>query len=330
MIWMSWRQQRRELLIFSAVFVVIAAYFLIHGRELYAAYYHVTAGVSVALCRQQDQQMQQLSPLCNALIDGFFEKYNKDPLAAFGVLMMLPLAGMFLGAPLVASELEHGTFRLAWTQGVTRTRWLLTKLSMWTGIALLAAAAFSALLRWYIGPFGLMRISMSGPEFAFGGVVALAYMAFALALGIAAGALLRRTIPAMFATLVGFASVEGALMLWARPRYLPPLTETWDPSLINGPTKLTPNAWLLFMGYVDHAGRRVDGNMVQGTCSSAGGYDFTPGSPFTTCMHTHGWLDMAVWQPAERFGLFQGIESAILLALTLALLGVAFWRLRAN
>lgn len=47
-------------------------------------------------------------------------------------------------------------------------------------------------------------------------------------------------------------------------------------------------------------------------------------------MHAHGWLYMAVWQPAERFGLFQGIESGILLALTLALLGLAFWRLRAS
>jgi ABC-type multidrug transport system ATPase subunit len=31
------------------------------------------------------------------------------------------LIGMFWGAPLVARELETGTFRLAWTQSVTRT-----------------------------------------------------------------------------------------------------------------------------------------------------------------------------------------------------------------
>lgn len=329
MIWMAWRQHRRELLIFALVFAFIAAYFIIRGRELYAAYYHVTDGVSVALCRQQEQAPQS-SPLCEMLIQRFFDRYGHDPLGAFGILLTLPLAGMFLGAPLVASEMESGTFKLAWTQGVTRTRWLLTNVGAQLGIALLAAAAFSALAQWYIGPFGLVRISMNGPEFSLGGAVTLAYMAFALALGIAAGALLRRTIPAMFATLVGYGAVEAALVLWARQRYLPPLTETWDPSLINGPTRLTPNAWLIFMGYVDKSGRQLNFDTVNGTCNYNGSDPFSPGSPFTTCMHAHGWLYMAVWQPAERFGLFQGIESAILLALTLALLGLAFWRLRAS
>ena len=45
-----------------------------------------------------------------------------------GYLILLPaLVGMFVGAPLLARELEHGTHRLAWTQSVTRRRWLLSK-----------------------------------------------------------------------------------------------------------------------------------------------------------------------------------------------------------
>ena len=38
--------------------------------------------------------------------------------------------GVFWGAPLVARELETGTFRLAWTQSVTRTRWFAIKLTV--------------------------------------------------------------------------------------------------------------------------------------------------------------------------------------------------------
>jgi hypothetical protein len=38
------------------------------------------------------------------------------------------------GAPLVARELEAGTFRLTWNQSITRTRWLAVKLTL-TGAA---------------------------------------------------------------------------------------------------------------------------------------------------------------------------------------------------
>jgi ABC-type transport system involved in multi-copper enzyme maturation permease subunit len=48
-----------------------------------------------------------------------------------GVLVVAvpAVVGMFCGAPLVARELEEGTFRLAWTQSVTRTRWLTLRLA---------------------------------------------------------------------------------------------------------------------------------------------------------------------------------------------------------
>ena len=47
------------------------------------------------------------------------------------VLVALPaLVGAFWGAPLVARELESGTYRLAWAQSVTRTRWLAVKLAV--------------------------------------------------------------------------------------------------------------------------------------------------------------------------------------------------------
>jgi len=39
----------------------------------------------------------------------------------FLVLAVPLLIGMFWGAPLISREFEAGTFRLAWTQGVTRS-----------------------------------------------------------------------------------------------------------------------------------------------------------------------------------------------------------------
>jgi hypothetical protein len=56
--------------------------------------------------------------------------------------MGIPLLfGVFWGAPLLAREFEDGTHNLAWTQGVTRRRWLSRNL-MW---ALAAASAFRSL-----------------------------------------------------------------------------------------------------------------------------------------------------------------------------------------
>ena len=53
------------------------------------------------------------------------------------------LIGIFWGAPLVARELEAGTFRLAWTQSVTRTRWLAVKIAV-VGLAACSPRASSA------------------------------------------------------------------------------------------------------------------------------------------------------------------------------------------
>ena len=64
----------------------------------------------------------------------------------FIVILAPALIGLFFGAPLIARELETGTFRLAWTQSVTRRRWLAVKL----GLVGLAAMAIGGLLTWMV------------------------------------------------------------------------------------------------------------------------------------------------------------------------------------
>ncbi len=84
-------------------------------------------------------------------------QFRTQALVALGVLDVAALAvpgliGMFWGAPLIAREFETGTFRLAWTQGVTRTRWLAAKLSV-AGLAAIAASElFSLMLNWWASP----------------------------------------------------------------------------------------------------------------------------------------------------------------------------------
>ena len=326
MIWLTWRQHRRELLIVGVVFAALVIYLVWTGHAMYSAYTQTTGGMSVASCELH--RGEPMSDLCNALIGDFYSFYNNNMLA-FGALVLLPpLAGVFLGAPLVARELEGGTYRLVWTQSVTRRRWLLTKVAAMLGVALLASAAIIPLVYWWRGPFSIDDAGINGPVYGVEGIVPLAYMTFALALGIAAGTLLRRTVAAMFATLAVYAGVTLGIVLYLRQYLLPPLTATWNPYTSSGPTPTSNQDWMLYSGYLDAAGKQIDSATVYSACAPNGNVDLTVGSAFNACVHAHGWLSTMTWQPASRFWAFQGVESGLLVALAVALLALALWWVR--
>ena len=68
------------------------------------------------------------------------------------------------------------------------------------------------------------------------GIVPLGYAAFAFALGVSAGLVLHRTVPAMVATLIAFGSVRLVVTNWVRPYLLAPLR------LVAGLKAPTPNS----------------------------------------------------------------------------------------
>ena len=131
------------------------------------------------------------------------------------------LVGLFWGAPLVAREFETGTFRLAWTQ-TTRTRWIAIKLAAigLAGIAL--TGILSLIVTWWSSPLDAAAMTPYS-SFDVRNLAPLGYAAFAFAIGVTAGLLIRKTVPAMAATLVVFAPIRLAVALWARPRLLSPL-----------------------------------------------------------------------------------------------------------
>src|SRR4029079_11081457 len=120
--------------------------------------------------------------------------------AATVVIAVAPvIIGVFWGAPLVARELESGTHRLAWTQSVTRTRWLAVKL----GVTALAAATAVGLLTlavtWWSQPLdgalssahGSLPARVTPVSFAMRGIVPVGYAVFAVVLGATLGAVFR-------------------------------------------------------------------------------------------------------------------------------------------
>jgi ABC-type transport system involved in multi-copper enzyme maturation permease subunit len=328
MIWLTWRQHRREALVFAALLAAFAIYLIVLGRAMYYDYYHLTNGTSVASCFQR----QDYNELCGNIYNAFIGKYSVITQPALIWFLILPLLlGMFIGAPLVARELETGTFRLIWTQSVTRLRWLLTKVSLLVVALALAFAAFIPLLFWWKGPvvIGGESDMIGGQYYPVMGILPLAYTLFALALGLAAGALLRRVVPAILVTLGVYSGVALAIWNWGRQNWLPPRSVTWNPYVSNGPTNFKNSDWILFQGYVNQAGQRVSFGDAAAACATPGGnITLDVGSPFNACVQSHGWLSTIVWQPADRFWAFQGIESGVLVALALALVALTIWLVR--
>ncbi len=156
------------------------------------------------------------------------------------------LLGMFLGAPLLPREFASGTHQLMWTQGVTRRRWLGVTIAWAMLSAALWAGVIAAVVTWWRIPENALGIAgnrfMPG-NFDMQGIVPVAYALFAVALGIAAGATMRRLVPAMATTFLLFVTVRFAVGTWLRPHFVAPLTQV-EP--LGGPgMNVTSGAWLL-------------------------------------------------------------------------------------
>jgi hypothetical protein len=227
------------------------------------------------------------------------------------------LVAMLVGAPLVARELEGGTHRLVWTQGVTRLRWLAVKLALVIAGCLLAEGVMIALLMWWGAPFSRLGNNFAPTTFDLEGAAPLAYMTFALTVAIASGTLLRRTLPAMALTIALFMGARLSVDTWVRPYYQAPITRTF--ALVSSES-LDRQDWVIDSGYVDSQGRWVDFSALVNAC------DPENKLTFFQCAQDHGFQKQVVYQPANRLATFQAIETALYIAMTAGLLGLTvFW-----
>src|SRR3984893_13257956 len=206
MTWLFWRQHRIQFYIGAALLAAFAVLIVIAGtqaaNQFHAAQATCAAGHS---CRHLGGRFTG-SAVVGCLVS-----------ATLGAPLVV---GLFWGAPLVAAEVEAGTTQFAWMQSVTRRHWLAVKV----GWMLLAAAVWggviSALVTWWEGPNNALQLNAFDPgRFDIMGLVPVAYSLFAVALGVAAGALLRRVLPAIAVTLAGFIAVRALVALLLRPHH---------------------------------------------------------------------------------------------------------------
>jgi hypothetical protein len=317
MLWLTWRQHRAEVLGGLVLLAALAVVLLVTGLPMHAAY----TDQGVAACVTGGGRAAG----CDLLLEQFSRRYvGLGDLVT--LLTVLPaLAGVFIGAPLLGRELEHGTWRLAWAQGVTRTRWLAVKLALLTAAVTVLAVVFTAVFTWWRGPLDGIQGRFDGAAYNFEGAVPTAWALFAFTLGTLAGILARRTIPAMALTFFGYWVVWLPLVLVGRPRFLAPLVRTFDPDAAKataGPGALGAGRdWILDSGLIDRAGHRLTLAQESAVLRAARDADVGVGA----YLQQQGIRSLEVYQPGDRFWTFQLIEAGLLVALAAALLATAVW-----
>ena len=305
--WPAWRQHRPLVRAAPALLAVSCA-LLLWQHAIIAHDYAVlrASGCTdpAALGRQR----------CRPAVD-YVSDHAGDFISSFQpALAALPLLiGMFVGAPLLAQEYERGTVRLAWTQSLSRTRWLAARLAVPLVLVLVGSTVLTLLAHWvYWGsqdtPGLLFDPPFQGLTYPVIGPTAVATALFALALGTALGLLLRRTLVA--AGLTGLLTVlaEAGLRL-LRPHVWPAVYAV-QPNTF-GSFQQPTNALLVSSGVVLPDGTKVP----QGDCGSN-----------RACQA--GKTLYGYYQPVSHLWPIELVESGILLAAALALFALVLHRVR--
>jgi hypothetical protein len=158
------------------------------------------------------------------------------------------------------------------------------------------------------------------------GVVPIGYTLFAVALGIFAGTIWHTVLPAMAATLVGFLGIRIALPTLTRPRYLPARVLTFPVQGATAQPNMTLGDWVVSAAVRDASGKVVQANAEVACPPGAGGLGGGPcGARLGLGPGSYNWV---LYQPADRFWAFQGVETGIFVALALLLLYLAIRRIR--
>ena len=166
------------------------------------------------------------------------------------------------------------------------------------------------------------------------GLIPIASTVMAVAIGVLAGALLRRTVTAMAATIGTFIGVRLLLAIFLRPRLMAP--EVLDASL-GADSMEGVGAWILSEKTFDGTGTmigteggfRVDGGLLA-KCPDLQGAGGTMPAPadVNACLSDLGYHTVTRFHPADRFWTFQILESLIMLGIATTALGMAFWLVR--
>jgi hypothetical protein len=292
MIWVTWRQHRPQALTALGVFAFILVYGLAFGLWMRSTFDSDAIGSCLARSGGAD---------CGAAISSFVHGAQggaEAPLTLF--LLVVPgVLGATVGAPLLGQELERGTWQLAWTQTVPRTRWLVAKLGLIIAALVVFGAALTAVMAWSWSPLNKVSVRTQPPQFVAEGLVLTCSLLCAFGLALLAGLLLRNTIGAMVAGYFAWEVFFGITVLLTGPLHL------------FSATKTIPCAGAACAAASTGSVPPVTGNLgdLVNSVTRAGGHL------------------VVNYVPASTFWPLQFVAGGILLAVGLAAAGAAVWLL---
>jgi ABC-type transport system involved in multi-copper enzyme maturation permease subunit len=318
MVWVTWRQHRATLLSVPAVLGVVALYLLIAGLKIHHDY------AALAACRPAS------SGACQQLDKEFT---NTDWTISNTTLILMNFApaliGAFAGAPVLGRELETGTFRYAWTQGMRRERQTVVKLVL-LGVVLAAiAGALGELFAWFFQP-ALQNAGMNVLAALVFGTRGLAFAVWTLAafaIGAFLGMLFRRVVPAIAATLGVYFGLDILTWLFLRKQY-PVALVTSNSGLFSGAS--TPSSpWMLSTWYAGPGGQPASQSVVDQVLSlfPHNGAPVVKES-LAQAFAQHGITEWWRYVPVSRFWPMQFFEAGWLLILSALLIAGTIWLVR--
>jgi hypothetical protein len=323
MVWVIWRQHRVALAGLVAALGALAVYVWTVGLHLHHAY------AAAIACQPAN------SATCADLIS-HLNDMNHVLVGGYVLQIVPPLIGAFVGATVLARELETGTFRFAWTQGFGPWRWTLAKVVALGVVVTAVAGALSVLLSWYYQPYlaassqavsSNVASPFSSALFDLRGVAFAAWTLVAFAIGGLAGMLIRRVVPAIVATMVGYTALALVAANVLRQHYLTPLLTT-SPN-VPGSAWIYSQWWTKSGKFAFTSWRDAPNALIQQCRSLPVGPLGKPSqSTLAQCFAQHGYIQLTKYQPASRFWPFQWIEGGWLLALSALLIAVTVWLVR--
>jgi hypothetical protein len=315
--WVAWRLHRLTLISVPVLFGAVAVFLWIAGLKIHHDY------AVLAACRPVT------SSACQALNSSF---NSTDWTTGNTVDILLQLApaliGAFAGAPVLARELETGTFRYAWTQGLRRERQTIARLALLAIAITAAAGAFSLVFTWFLQPFlALGDMTVFSAAFVTRGIAFAAWTLAAFTIGALAGMLIRRIIPAMAVTLGAYLGLDLLTWLVLRPRY-PLALITSNPGIAQG-SSASRSPWILSTWWTGPGGKPASQSAVNHILAlfPQNGPPRVKGTP-AQAFAQHGITQWWRYIPVSRFWPMQFIEAGWLLALSVLLIAATIWLVR--
>jgi ABC-type transport system involved in multi-copper enzyme maturation permease subunit len=347
MIWFALRQFRLQAVTAFALLLALAIAFLVTGPHLVHAYNTTIVG-----CQARGD--------CNGSTESFLSAYPFLQNLLTESVILAALIGVFWGAPVVAREFDSGTYRLAWTQSASRTQWLTAKLIVGGTASVVTAGLFTLMATWWSSPLDRVR-DQQFSIFDTRDIAPIGYALFAFALGVAIGAVVRRTIPTMALTILVFAAVRVCFNQFIRPHFAKALSAVTKFELpyskatkLSLRPRLNPADWTISSKVENAAGKvfprlssgfgfqsNANGSTTfvgAGVCPNKipnaihrGGSSGPPKAvqeALSKCVSSFHLTNYLTYQPASRYWMFQWCELGSYVVLSALLVSLSVWWIR--